>query len=456
MTDTAFTAHDIAAFLQEHPGFFDEHAEVFATLQVPHPHGSRAISLGERQIMTLRERNRELEWRMNELVRNASASESIGAHIAKWCCRLLSESEPQRVPGEIALGLAEQFDLNHVALRLWNLSGQPDNGYGEPVSADLRAFADSLKAPYCGTDTGFEAVAWLDAKPKSLALVPLRLEADGPSVGLLVLGSDDAERFSPDMGTTFLESIGQLASAALHRLEPAAPKAAPADATDDAMTQADTADAPSEPLPGPMQDWLRHLEANRRYSPHTLAGYRRELHFLHELAGKAGQPLDKLANGHIRQFVARLHAQGRGPRSLARTLAAWRGFYKWWAPAMDMAGNPVAGVRAPRPRAPCPRRCRWTRPRRCWTARLPRSPTNRPPCATRPCSNCSIPAACGCPSWSAWTCAMNAPRNTSRAAGSTWTKRRSWCWARAASAVRCPWARPRWRPCASGSRRGRS
>ena len=134
MTDTAFTAHDIAAFLQEHPGFFDEHAEVFATLQVPHPHGSRAISLGERQIMTLRERNRELEWRMNELVRNASASESIGAHIAKWCCRLLSESEPQRVPGEIALGLAEQFDLNHVALRLWNLSGQPDNGYGEPVA----------------------------------------------------------------------------------------------------------------------------------------------------------------------------------------------------------------------------------------------------------------------------------------------------------------------------------
>ena len=118
------------------------------------------------------------------------------------------------------------------------------------------------------------------------------------------------------------------------------------------MTQADTADAPSEPLPGPMQDWLRHLEANRRYSPHTLAGYRRELHFLHELAGKAGQPLDKLANGHIRQFVARLHAQGRGPRSLARTLAAWRGFYKWWAPAMDMAGNPVAGVRAPKaPRA---------------------------------------------------------------------------------------------------------
>jgi len=225
MTDTAFTAQDIAAFLQDHPGFFDEHADVFATMQVPHPHGSRAISLGERQILTLRERNRELEWRLNELVRNASANESIGSHLAKWCSRMLSENDAQRVPGEIALGLAEQFELNHVALRLWNLSELAPTGYGEPTSQDVRTFTDSLKTPYCGTDTDFEAAGWLDSKPKSLALVPLRLEADGPAVGLLVLGSDDPERFTPEMGTAFLESIGQLASAALHRLNPASPKA---------------------------------------------------------------------------------------------------------------------------------------------------------------------------------------------------------------------------------------
>ncbi|KGD93948.1 recombinase XerC [Achromobacter sp. RTa] len=97
-----------------------------------------------------------------------------------------------------------------------------------------------------------------------------------------------------------------------------------------------------------MGAWLRHLETNRRYSPHTLDGYRRELRFLRALADKAGLPLDKIGNGHIRQFVARLHAEGRGPRSLARTLAAWRGFYQWWAPAIELAGNPVAGVRAPK------------------------------------------------------------------------------------------------------------
>ncbi|KAG1435658.1 hypothetical protein G6F57_021023 [Rhizopus arrhizus] len=106
--------------------------------------------------------------------------------------------------------------------------------------------------------------------------------------------------------------------------------------------------AGGQALPDPMDAWVRHLETNRRYSPHTLDGYRRELHFLRELAEKARLPLDKIANGHIRQFVARLHAQGRGPRSLARTLAAWRGFYQWWAPSIELAGNPVAGVRAPK------------------------------------------------------------------------------------------------------------
>lgn len=224
MTDTAFTAQDIADFLQNNPAFFDEHAEIFATLQVPHPHGTRAISLAERQILTLRERVRELEWRLNELLNHADSNETIGSHVLQWCSRLLGETEQQHLPGEITLGLAEQFDLNHVALRLWNLAGQPPTGYGEPVSQDVRTFTDSLKTPYCGPDTEFEAVAWLDAKPQSLALIPLRLEPDQPSIGLLVLGSDDPTRFNPEMGTVFLESIGCLASATLHRLHVLTPQ----------------------------------------------------------------------------------------------------------------------------------------------------------------------------------------------------------------------------------------
>ncbi len=99
-------------------------------------------------------------------------------------------------------------------------------------------------------------------------------------------------------------------------------------------------------LPEPVTHWLKHLEQNRRYSPHTLAAYQRDLQQLVQLA--QDKPLQSLVNGNIRQFLARLHGQGLGPRSLARMLASWRGFYKWWAPQSGMALNPATDVRAPK------------------------------------------------------------------------------------------------------------
>ena len=99
-------------------------------------------------------------------------------------------------------------------------------------------------------------------------------------------------------------------------------------------------------LPKAVTQWLKHLEQNRRYSPHTLAAYQRDLQQLVQLA--QGKPLQSLVNGNIRQFLARLHGQGLGPRSLARMLASWRGFYKWWAPQSGMALNPATDVRAPK------------------------------------------------------------------------------------------------------------
>jgi len=99
-------------------------------------------------------------------------------------------------------------------------------------------------------------------------------------------------------------------------------------------------------LPDAVKQWLSHLERNRRYSPHTLSAYQRDLAQLIRLAD--GKGLEQLVNGNIRHFLARLHGQGHGPRSLARMLAAWRGFYKWWAPQSGMMSNPAADVRAPK------------------------------------------------------------------------------------------------------------
>jgi uncharacterized protein YigA (DUF484 family) len=218
MTDTVYT---IAKFLQENPDFFTQHADLFSTLEVPHPHQTRTISLGERQILTLRERLRDFEFRLAELVRNGSSNEVTTTKLNLWCARMLAEQSPLRLPGEVALGLAEQFNLQEVALRVWGLD-VPAEGVGAAVDASVHDFANTLAAPYCGANTDFTAVGWLHKKPASLAMLSLRARPNEPAFGLMVLGSDDPERFASDMGTTFLQTVSNLASAALSRLKSAA------------------------------------------------------------------------------------------------------------------------------------------------------------------------------------------------------------------------------------------
>jgi uncharacterized protein YigA (DUF484 family) len=219
MTDSLHP-HTVAKFLQEHPEFFVQYAELFSTLEVQHPHQARTISLGERQIMTLRERLRDFEFRLADLVRNAALNEITTDKLNRWCVRMLGEQSTLRLPGEVALGLAEQFNLQEVALRVWGLD-LPAEGVGAPVNEEVHTYANNLVNPYCGTDTALTPASWLHAKPASLAILPLRSVVGQPAFGLLVLGSDDPERFVPEMGVAFLQTVSILASSALSRLKPA-------------------------------------------------------------------------------------------------------------------------------------------------------------------------------------------------------------------------------------------
>ena len=209
----------VSRFLQANPDFFTAHSELFAALTVPHPNQSRAISLGERQIMTLRDRQKDLEMRLAALSHQASFNESVANKLTSWCEILVAADDAQSVPGHIIAGLADVFELSDVTMRLWGLAVAPE-GVGTAVDDDARQFAMSLSAPYCGPNKDFSVTSWLQAQPASLAMIPIRHgHADtAPTVGLLLLGSDNAERFTSDMGTTFLETIGRLASAAIGRL----------------------------------------------------------------------------------------------------------------------------------------------------------------------------------------------------------------------------------------------
>lgn len=98
-----------------------------------------------------------------------------------------------------------------------------------------------------------------------------------------------------------------------------------------------------------VERFLAELAHQRGLSPHTLAAYRRDLTML--AAGSEGRALETLQSHDLKRQAMRLHGRGLSPRSVARTLSAWRAFYRWLARRGAIAADPCAGLKAPkRPR----------------------------------------------------------------------------------------------------------
>ena len=211
-------ADDVARYLQDHPQFFDDYHDLLAQLYVPHPHGGRAISITERQILTLREKAKVLEHKLAELLHFGEENDLISTRVHALSIALLTAGSFDALMQALREHLAEAFAVPHLALRMWNSVLTRDSEVFTPVDEAIRVFANDSRTPYCGPVNDLGVLAWFgDAAPavQSMALIPLRRESR--TVGLLALGADDAERFVPDMGTLYLERIGELLGASLIR-----------------------------------------------------------------------------------------------------------------------------------------------------------------------------------------------------------------------------------------------
>ena len=218
---TPITEDDIARYLDITPDFFERHAALLASVQLSSGLGNRAVSLQERQALMLREKIRGLEYRLVGMVRHGNENDSIAEKLQRWTCRLLQATQPREIPAAIVEGIGAVFQMPQAAIRVWGVSSAYASApFAQGVSADAKTFADSLTTPYCGINSGFEAVNWLPQPTLALsvALLTLRAGPGLPVLGLLVLASPDPERFRSDMGTDFLEQLGELAGAALSRL----------------------------------------------------------------------------------------------------------------------------------------------------------------------------------------------------------------------------------------------
>jgi uncharacterized protein YigA (DUF484 family) len=219
------TEDDIANYLANTPDFFLRHAELLAAVQFTSPHSNRAVGLQERQAEMLREKIKALEQRIMEMIRHGSENVMLSDKILRWARSLLMVTDLHALPASIEQDIQVQFSVPQVGIRLWGVApeyaGLPA---AQAVSEDAKVFASSLTEPFCGLNTGFEAVGWLEdaTTVTSLALIPLRGGATGsmtPAFGLLVLTSPDPHRFHSGMGTDFLARIGELVSAATSRLK---------------------------------------------------------------------------------------------------------------------------------------------------------------------------------------------------------------------------------------------
>jgi len=201
-------AEDVAQYLQDNPQFFEEHIETLAQITLAHPHGGRTISLSERQLLALREKNKELEKKMHELIEFAKDNDALQHKLHEFVVALFAARDLATLQEMITHLLREIFAVPHTALRLWQVN---------PPSAEVLAFADAQAQPVCLHHAAHDTAGWFGenaAQLHSFAYLPLH--AGSETIGLLVLASEDKQRFYPEMGTVFLQRIAEAVSSALH------------------------------------------------------------------------------------------------------------------------------------------------------------------------------------------------------------------------------------------------
>jgi uncharacterized protein len=218
-----FAESDVAVYLRSHPDFFERHAPLLLRLRLPHHTGSATVSLVERQVAMLRQRNGELERQLKDLVAVAKANNTLVENIHHLSLKLLKVDGLDAKLEQLENSLREDFAAEHAALILFKGEAVPPVARAgfvrqlEPDDPDLRPFASFLRAarPRCGTlrDRQKELLFAREADSiVSAAMVPLGAAA---GLGFLAIGSRDPDHFHPGKRMDFLGRIGELIAIAL-------------------------------------------------------------------------------------------------------------------------------------------------------------------------------------------------------------------------------------------------
>ena len=212
-------------YLMANPDFFERHGALLGTLRLPHRSGS-AVSLVERQVSVLRQKELKHERKLKDLLAVARTNDSLGAKLHRLTLSLLSAQDLAATLACVEASLRTDFDADQSILVLF---GDPETfedfmvgRFFLAISSDderLNAFDTFLKGsgPRCGQVRDAQRDFLFGRETDevgSAALVPL---GTGAKLGFMAIGSVDANRFHPGMSIDFLTRLGELVTVALQR-----------------------------------------------------------------------------------------------------------------------------------------------------------------------------------------------------------------------------------------------
>ena len=215
----------VCDYLEANPDFFERHGALLNSLHIPHGAGG-AVSLVERQVSMLRQKELKLQRQLKELIEVARANDVLSEKIHRMTLELLTASDLPSTVAAVEEAMRSGFGADQSVLVLFGdpalFSDVAGGRFFRVVERDdpvLKPFETFLKGngPRCGQarDSQRSFLFHGDAdEVGSLALVPL---GNKSAIGFLAIGSNDVDRFHPGMSIDYLSRVGDLVACALKR-----------------------------------------------------------------------------------------------------------------------------------------------------------------------------------------------------------------------------------------------
>ena len=214
----------VVEYLEAFPDFFVRHPQLLQRIRLPDArNGGATVSLLERQVEVLRERNRHLDRRLSEFIEIAHSNDELATKIHRLTTRLVHARSLERVVDAIEASLREDFEVQRAVLVLFReepVLAARDSRFVRLVkrdAQDIRGFEALFSSgrPRCGQVRDSQRDFLFGAAGSGIGSVALTPIGPGGSIGLLACGAASAHRFNPTMSTDFLARIGELIAAAV-------------------------------------------------------------------------------------------------------------------------------------------------------------------------------------------------------------------------------------------------